>query len=279
MKAKRSVALISLLLTALATAQCVPVFIGPRESADKTSNAASSNSNSSASSAATADEIIDRYVQALGGTQEINHISSIEAQGTFEMPEAGMTGSLVYYFKTPNKSATTLKTSDGSYRVLRVFDGTSGWERAVNAMGSGRTRQLAGAELQAQKISGDFAAPLKLKELYRSKMLKGKQKIEEKDAYVIEAVSLTGETETLYFDAETGLLLRKDYTEVSSRGKRRAESYFEDYKTIAGASQVKTPHTTSTFYPDDEEGNHIVRFKEFRANAPVNDSLFAQPRN
>jgi hypothetical protein len=108
--------------------------------------------------------------------------------------------------------------------------------------------------------------------------LKGKQKIEDNDAYVIEAVPTSGKPETLYFDVKTGLLVRKDSREISSRGERRAESYLDDYKSIPGASGAKTAFTSTTFYPDDPDGNYLVELKEVKANTPMNDQIFLPPR-
>jgi hypothetical protein len=82
----------------------------------------------------------------------------------------------------------------------------------------------------------------------------------------------------MYFDVESGLLVRSDHVEMTEQGKKKAQSYFEDYRTIRDANGAKTAFTISTFYPDAPEENNIVRLTEFLANVRVDDSIFARPR-
>jgi hypothetical protein len=289
MQRRRIIIAFGVLLLSVTCLQCVQVQLGTGTSKENPANATAASTNSSASSTSTTpttettgttptvDQIIERYLQALGGAQALSSVQTIEAKGSFQMPESGLSGNVTGYFKAPNKFALVIKSSDGE-GVIRLFDGERGWERTVNADAGTQTRELRGLELQQLKLSSDMLAVLKFRESYSRLTLKGRQKLEDKDAYVIEAVSVLEKPETLYFDVQTGFLSRKDFTEFSSRGERRAETYLEDYKAIAGANGAKAAFTSTTFYPDDPDSNYVVEFKEIRANAPLNEQIFLPPR-
>ena len=229
--------------------------------------------------AATVDQIIDRYVEAIGGPGASRGVTTIQAKGTFELPEMKITGSLEFYAKVPNKSGTIVRTPDDSIFVIQAFDGTVGWERSLRSEeGRIAVRQIKGAELNQLSLDSDFHREFKLKEIYPRMTLKGRVKVDDRDAQAIEAVPNAGSRETLYFDVQTGLLVRRDMTAYLPTGETPSEVYFDDYKPVTGASGLKIAYTRTIIFPEGTEGNTILRFKEARANVQLNDSTFSMPR-
>jgi hypothetical protein len=229
--------------------------------------------------ASTVDQIIDKYVEAIGGPGAARGVTSIQAKGTFELPEMKITGSLEFYAKVPNKSGTIVRTPDDSIFVIQAFDGAIGWERSLKSEeGRIAVRQIKGAELNQIRLDSDFHREFKLKEIYPRMSLKGRVKVDDRDANVIEAVPSAGSPETLYFDAQTGLLVRRDMTAYIPTGETPSEVYFDDYKPVTGATGLKIAYTRTIIFPEGTEGNTILRFKEARANVQLNDSTFSMPR-
>src|SRR5262245_37566844 len=72
------------------------------------------------------DEILDKYVKAIGGKEAIEKVNSRVEKGTFELPAFGASGSIEVYAKAPNKTAMTIDIG-GFGKVENVFDGTKGW--------------------------------------------------------------------------------------------------------------------------------------------------------
>ena len=106
--------------------------------------------------------------------------------------------------------------------------------------------------------------------------LKGTQKVDDREAYAIEAIPTAGNPETMYFDTQTGLLLRRDTISAGLQGdKVRRETYLDDYKAVNGC---QIPFTTSTIYPDNPNLNLILRFNEVQVNVSLPDSAFDKPR-
>src|SRR5207302_9907346 len=74
----------------------------------------------------TVDQILDKYVQAIGGKAAVEKQTSRVAKGSFEIPAFGASGTAEIYAKAPNKTATTINVA-GYGVVQEVFDGKTGW--------------------------------------------------------------------------------------------------------------------------------------------------------
>jgi hypothetical protein len=87
--------------------------------------------------------------------------------------------------------------------------------------------------------------------------LKGKEDVGGAEAYAVTATPADGHAVTLYFDARTGLLLRRDRT------------YFEDYREVDG---VKLPFRIR----DDFS---TITLTEVKHNVPLDDARFVEEKN
>ena len=214
----------------------------------------------------TTDQILDKYVQALGGKAALEKITSTASKGTFEIPAFGATGSAEVWEKAPNKTAMKLDIP-GFGLVQEGFNGTVAWSQDPQS----GMREKAGAELAATKLDADFYKPVRLKQLYPTITVKGKEKLGEKDVYVLTAKPAEGSPETWYFDATTGLLVKMDLERESPQGKMAVEVFQEDYKEVDG---IKIPHTvrqvTSAFTIN-------IKLQEVKHNVPIDDAKFNKP--
>ena len=181
----------------------------------------------------TVDQILDKYVMALGGKAAIEKHTSRVMKGTLDIPAAGVSGSAELYAKAPDKSLTLI-TVPGFGIVQEGFDGTVGWAEDPQS----GLREKSGVELATTKLDSHFYRDINLKKLYPKMMLKGEEKVGERATYVIEATPAEGDPEKWYFDAETGLLLRMDVERESPLGKQPVEVYLDNYKEADG---VKLP--------------------------------------
>jgi zinc protease len=214
----------------------------------------------------TPDQILDKYVQTLGGKAAMEKITSTASKGTFEIPAFGATGSAEVWEKAPNKTALKLDIP-GFGLVLEGFNGTVAWSQDPQS----GLREKTGAELAATKLDADFYKPLRLKQLYPKIVVKGKEKVGDKDAYVLTATPAEGTAETWYFDATSGLLIRMDLERESPQGKMAVQVFQEDYKEVDG---IKIPHTmrqvTSAF-------TIIIKLAEVKHNVAIEEAKFNNP--
>ena len=213
----------------------------------------------------TVDQILDRYVEALGGKAAMEKLNTRVSKGSFEAAQGG-SGSVEIYAKAPNKNALIVDV-EGMGQFRQGFDGTVGWTDNAQA----GLREMEGQELSVTRRSAVFHGPLKLRELYPQMTLKGMQKVGERDAYLIEADPGDGSLRRMYFDARTGLLLRNEIERDTPQGRATFQTDLEDYKEVDG---VKIPFTVRQANPNL---TLVVKLSEVRHNVPVDDAKFAKP--
>jgi zinc protease len=220
----------------------------------------------SAESLPSIDTIISKYIDGLGGKAALEKLTSRVGKGTFDIPAMGASGSLTSYAKAPNKQSMVIDIP-GFGTVSQGFDGKIAWSQ--NPM-TGLV-ESSGAALEATKRESVFHRHLILKEQYKKIEVKSKQKVGDKDAYLVEATPETGAVEKMYFDEGSGLLLRVDAERESPQGATVVESYMEDYKEVDG---VKMPFTVKQVMP---AMSIVVKFDEFKHNVEIDDAKFAKP--
>jgi outer membrane lipoprotein-sorting protein len=214
----------------------------------------------------TVDQIIDKYVQAVGGKAAVEKQNSRVGKGTLELPSFGASGSLELYAKAPNKTLSVINI-EGFGLVQQGFSGTVGWSSDPQS----GLRELSGSELAAAKLDAEFYRDIKLKELYPKMELKGKEKIASGDAYVIIATPASGSPDTMYFDAQSGLLVRQDGKRESPQGILNVQVLFEDYKDVDG---VKMPFTIKQ---NSDAVSFIIKLNEVKHNVAIDDAKFNKP--
>lgn len=215
----------------------------------------------------TVDEILNKYVQALGGKAAIEKNKTQVAKGTLEVETQGISAPLELYTAAPNKSL--LVANIPGYGIVQEgYNGTVAWRQDPAAGIS----EKSGGELAAVKRNSDFYRVIRLKEAYSKMTVKGKEKVGQSEAYLIEAVPSEGSPEKMYFDTQSGLLLRTDVEADTPLGKLPFEIYFENYKEIDG---VKAPFTVRRVSP--ATGNINIKLDEIKHNVTIDDAKFNKP--
>jgi len=220
----------------------------------------------------TVDQILDKYVQAIGGEAALGKLTTRVAKGTIEDLISGVTGSIEVYAQAPNKLALIgrAQTKTGfAFDISHGFDGASGW--SLNVAGAG-IRELSGKDLDAVKREAEFYSETKLKELYPRMTLKGKMRVGAREAYVIEATPAEGDPEKWYFDARSWLLVRIDRVLERPEGVRiPVAAYLEDYREVDG---IKLPFTRRRFLPGSKV---IIKYNEVKHKVPIEEAKFNRP--
>jgi len=255
--------LISLMMSVFIVAQEKPKNDAPRDLEGK--KEASSPSGPAAASPSV-DEVLEKYVKALGGKEAIEKLRSRLLKGSFDIEAANLSGSFESLAKAPNKSATHISIQ-GFGDITSVYDGAKGWS---NDPFTG-LRELSGLELATTKREADFHSALNFKKNFTKLEVKGREKVTSFEAYVVEATPVEGAPEKFYFDTNTGLVIRHDSERESPQGKLPAEMYFEDYKEVDG---VKIPHLTKFVTP---AFSFSVKLTEVKHNLEIDEAKFNKP--
>ena len=210
------------------------------------------------------DQILDRYVQALGGAQAFQKVTSRVAKGS----RIGADGVLVpedVYQKAPNKILTVTTYPDVAFST--GFNGIAGWGSSSKE----GQRDLPAPVLAQLKSDSDFYKEIRTRDLYRKLVLAGKSTIGDTEVYVIDASPLSGSSEKLFFDVRTGLLVRR-YTESETiLGMFPLQTDYEDYREVDG---IKQPFLIRWSMPGRSWGRKIV---EMNQNVDIDDARFNPP--
>src|SRR4030095_15582441 len=211
------------------------------------------------------DQILDNYVQAIGGASEWQKIQSRVMKGS----RIGADGVLVpeeVYQKAPNKLLTI--TSYPQIVFTNGFNGTSGWGHSS----TGGVQQLSAEALNQLKTQAVFDQEIAIKSLYKDLRVAGRDKIGDRDVWVIVGTPTTGSPEKLYFDAINGLLLRKYFETKTALGRLPLQTDYDDYRAVDG---IKLPFMIRWYLPGRSWGRKVAEIKQ---NVAIDDSKFELPK-
>jgi photosynthetic reaction center cytochrome c subunit len=218
----------------------------------------------------TAGELIDRYIQALGGAAAIEKISSRHETGTTTL--AGKSIAVEIYQQDPNREALIRHLPGGESTI--VFDGNEGWTSTPRRP----VREMHGAELDAARMDADLHFPLHLRKAFDELRVEYPEKVGGRAVYV-----LLAETEgqgsggpaavRFYFDEQSGLLVRMIRYAQSPLGVIPTQIDYSDYRDAGG---VQTPFRWTIAQPDSSS---TIQLEQVQPNVPVDHARFAKLRS
>jgi hypothetical protein len=224
-------------------------------------------SNSAAATAlTTADDVLDHYLEAVGGRAKWQRLTSRISTGTIDVPAMNLSGTIEIREKAPNRMVSTVMIGGSSFR--QGFDGTVGWsDDPQNGV-----HEEAGTELAETRRQADFYHPLDLHTLYTKLNLVGKEKVGDRLAYLIEGtLPEGGDPDKMYFDAQSGLLVRMITRRYTPAGESTFQIDLEDYREVDGIKLPFTAHQSSS------DMQFTVKFDEMHHNVAIDDGLFSKP--
>jgi hypothetical protein len=219
-------------------------------------------------STTTVDAVLDRYVQALGGQAALAKVTSRVMQAN-EAQVGGGTSKVDIYGKWPAMYRSVTTSSDPKRGTsTEVYNGNTGWLIFGNRM-AGKANE---SELEELVRAAEFYPAIDLKRAYTNVALAGKERVGDKDYYVVTASRNDRTADKLYFDASTGLLARRYVEFHTSLGAIPFAIEYGDYIEENG---VKVPHTIKWSTPRESWTDTIT---QLRNNVAIADSMFAKPR-
>ena len=214
----------------------------------------------------TPEQLLDRYVRALGGESALRKITSRDMKGTFAAPSVQLTGQAEIITAAPDKFFSRV-TIPGEGEFVSAFDGKVGWSSDLR----GSSREMEGQELENMRRSSQFQHELHFRELFAELRVLEKSTEDGRPVWVLEATPPAGSPEKFYFDAETGFLLRHDSVQLTPGSAIPIEHRYSDYSPVDG---VQVPHTLRHKDPNVE---WQVTFTEVHQNVSVDPARFAKP--
>jgi photosynthetic reaction center cytochrome c subunit len=217
----------------------------------------------------TADQILDKYLQALGGAQRLASLTSFVAKGTDQEFGALDTNPVEIYAQAPARLTTIVRTPAGVSTT--VCDGNAVWIAAPYEDRPVPLLPLSGGELDGAKLDAQLNFPAQIKRLLSGWRVGFPYSIGDTETEVVQGFTAVKSPVKLYFDKQSGLLVRQVRYTSTAVGALPAQVDYSDYREVAG---VKIPFRVMTTWAD---GRTVTQLTDVQPNAPIDAAKFAQP--
>ena len=130
---------------------------------------------------------------------------------------------------------------------------------------------LTGHDLDGLKLDADLSFPARIKEALGQWRVGSSATIGDRDVHVVQGTGAGGAIATLYFDKESGLLVRQVRYAQSPVGRIPTQIDYADYRDVSG---IKMPFRWTIIWLD---GQDTVQLTEVRPNVPIDAAKFTKP--
>ena len=213
-----------------------------------------------------ADQILDKYIQALGGADRLSKLTSYTAKGTSQLFGEVRADATEIYAKAPDRLATIVHQRGGD--LARTYDGRDAWVMLpLTVVGE---YPLTASAREGGKLDAEMAFPGGIKKFFNNWKVSYPTTLNGKDVYVVQGTA-TGMIGTFYFDKQSGLLTRMVRYASSAVGRVPTQIDYSDYRPVAG---VMMPFKWTYGWVSGQEEYTLT---EYQPNVPVDAAKFARP--
>ena len=219
-----------------------------------------------------ADQVFDKYIQALGGAQRLNGLTSFVATGTaIGYGELGGDGEFTIFAKAPNQRTALITFKDHPERgdSIWAFDGRTGWIKTPRGLVG--EYELVGSELDGARLEAQMAFPGQIKQVLTNWRVGPNQSLGDRDFVVVQGSGPRGFIASLYFDPKTGLLSRMVRYGPSPIGRMPTQIDYADYRDVDG---VKFPFEYKFTWLD---GRYTAKLTKIETNVAIDATRFGRP--
>jgi photosynthetic reaction center cytochrome c subunit len=222
------------------------------------------NAESSDTGLPTADQILGKYLQSVGGAEAAARISTRIQNGTLTVGSQHFPVEILA--KGPSKRVTRVHFPGGD--SLTVVSGDEGWlstpGRALHDMSP--------AEVDAAKMEAELFFPIGLPRIFKELRVRQQEQISGHKTYVVLGIRDNQPPAQLYFDEESGLLVRVLRYAETPLGRNPTQIDYADYREEGG---VKTPFRWTIARPNS---HFTIQAEQVQQNLPIADDKFAKPK-
>ncbi|OLC37690.1 MAG: hypothetical protein AUH28_03720 [Acidobacteria bacterium 13_1_40CM_56_16] len=216
-----------------------------------------------------ADQILDRYLQALGGLQRVAALTSVTAKGNYMAYDDVEKSPLEMYARAPGHRMIISHSHSGD--ITWTFDGRSAWIAAPATDKPVPVLDITGQDLDGVKLESEVSFPARIKQALTNWRTGFPTLINGRETNIVQGTTANGGTATLCFDVETGLLVRLVRFSNSPVGRLVTRVDYSDYREVAG---VKMPFKWTVTWLD---GRSTYELMSVQPNVAIDTSRFAKP--
>jgi len=220
-------------------------------------------------SPAAAEQILDKFIQALGGAQRLSRLKSFTAKGTYSGFDTGFIKvATEIYAKAPNQLTVTNQLAGGP--ATTTYDGSEAWVASSDKPLP--LIELTGGDLDGSRLDAELSFPAMLKQdLSHWHVGFPPVTIDGHNVEVVEGTAPGGTRVKLFFDKDSGLLIRQARFIDTVLGFTPMHIDYSDYREVDG---VKMPFQWTATWVD---GQSTTVLTSVQPNAAVAADKFVRP--
>ena len=218
------------------------------------------------------DQVLDKYLQATGGAQNLARVSSFVASGkSVGYRGFGGGGVVAVSAQVPDKRATHISFPEYPDRgvSVRTYDGRTGW--IATPLAVVRKYELAGSERDGARLDAMLSFPTQITSALTNLRVGPPSTIGDRDVTVLQGNGPNGTLATLYFDDASGLLVRMVRHGRSPIGRVPTQVDYADYRDVGG---IKFPFRWTFAWLD---GRDNFEFSDVKLNVSIDAAKFGEP--
>jgi photosynthetic reaction center cytochrome c subunit len=217
-----------------------------------------------------AEQVIDKYIQTIGGPQKLAGLTSLAAKGTFQTFGNPKKYPLEIFAKAPAQRTVIVHQLAGGDSI-DTYDGREAWVVAPALLTPLPLEERTGGEVDGAKLTAALTFPGQIKQLLRQWRVGPPAVVDDRDLTLVQGTMNGKFPVNLYFDDESALLSRTVAYADSPVGLAPMQVDYADYRDIAG---VKVPFKLVVTWLD---GRSIIQLADVQINVPIDASRFARP--
>jgi len=233
------------------------------ESAQVAQEKKTTSADGNAASLPSPDKIIEKYLQATGGANPAPRISTRLQKGTLAVGAVQFPAEVLT--KGPGYRATTVHFPTGD--SVTAFNPQAGW---LSTPGHG-VHEMSSAEVDAARMDAYPQFAVDLRQIFKELRAQSPEQLDGRPTYVVSGIRDDRPPVQLYFDQESGLLVRLLRFADTPLGLNPAQIDYADYREI---NDVKIPFRWTIARPG---GRFTIQIDQMQQNVPVDDQKFARP--
>ena len=213
-----------------------------------------------------ADQIFEKYIHALGGSERLAKLTSFAGKGTYTGYDTDQAKVPIEVFaKAPAQRTTIVHAPFGD--SVRTYDGRAGW--IASADKPVPLLPLTGGNLEGAKIEALVSFPARLQQAFNQWRISSTT-IDDHEVRVLQGTSPRQPPVNLYFD-DSGLLVRLVRFADTPVGRVSTQIDYADYRDVSG---VKMPFRWTVTWTD---GQSTTQLTEMQPNIEIDSAKFSRP--
>jgi hypothetical protein len=228
------------------------------------------------------DRVIEKYIQALGGAEKLASFTSFVARGTYQGYDDPGKNPVEIYAQSPGQFFQVAHGYNGD--STWVDDGRSAWIAQSERDAPAPLLALTAGDLDGSHLEAEVYFPARIKQLLTNwrvgPLITGVTSVlsedlgvgvDDRDLRVVQGSTAAGNNVKLYFDQDSGLLVRVVRYTTLPVGMIPTEIDFADYRDVSG---IKVPFRVTKTWVD---GRSVTELSSIQLNVPIPASKFARP--